>query len=1202
MKCPKCQHENSADANFCNKCATPLGEATTQDGRFSLISDYVPVELKKRIVDAGRQLESERRFVTVLFADVSGFTSLSEKLDPETVTMVMNDLFNGLITIIIKYEGLIIDFFGDGILAVFGAPLAHENDPERAIHSALDMMPYIDRFNRVSPHKLPAPLGMHIGIHSGLVVVGNVGNDMRMRYSAVGDTVNLCSRIADHATRGEIYISDNTYKLLPSQLNTEPAESVILKGKEEPVTVHKLLSINGEIIDTSAAGVKGFIGRREEKEIIVQVLSRVLDRKEERILVRGEPGVGKSRLKDEVTVTAVNKGFSVFEGKCSSFETKTPYYLWNTLLKDMLGISVEAPEDITRKQLHDTLSILNMNKEEPYLAALLSLRYEEILLEDEKERRSRIFEAMHRFIAKFSEREPTVFILEDIHWADRFSKELLKFLMQKDVLALSLFYIIFRPEYTEYKNIMNRGQLINLDRFSEEDILELIKMRLDVKEVPDELLQLLKARTEGNPFFIEESIKTLVENDFISVKRNKLTLNNDNLESGVPDTVQGVVMARIDRLEGRIRDVLLNASVIGREFSRKLIERVINDDGEVIGPLNHLKGLELIIEREEVQEFEYLFKHYMIQEVAYNTILINKRKKLHGIIANAIEEIYEDRLKGLYELLAFHYEKAEEWEKAAEYYGRAGRKVREIYTEEESKVFFDRKNYAIEKIYESKPQKNLFWRFLAKLAGTLLVIIMAAIFIPIAYGGIRFFIQIINDTSYLAENWGKILAYLILSIIYLWILIFTIFETISKFRPIKLFDLMSDRLEIVKGDNERFSIPFADIRSMEFYGRGKGFVIPKFLYKKVDEGTPLKDYKEFSTFWPNLTDLLLLAWAYDIGIGRIRQIHIIRKSGFKWLKHLKPWLHTLQKSQSYILYPSAPKEFFDQLCVAYEKWRTEKHYSFKKMIYPRIEQAVLFCVSFIVLHIGISIIVNILLAAIHGSDFNIRITAIAGLSNNISIALSSIIMIFIGAELSFHEVFRLDNLKIKFILPIIITIPGLEIITSEMDNLIIYFLPSSGHLYENLEAIYNGNIINLIAFILIMAICNETIFRGIILNGFLSRYSVKKAILVSAIFYAFTDMSPYSICSVFLMGIFLAGLYYLSKNLWLCIFANALHYFLPFFTGKILGLDIPGYVHPDFRMVSGEFKPLWLDVAGIVMLAIGIYYFIHKSKTNVKET
>jgi hypothetical protein len=728
-----------------------------------------------------------------------------------------------------------------------------------------------------------------------------VGNDLRMRYSAVGDTVNLCSRIADHATRHEIYISDSTYKILSSQLDTESAESVRLKGKEEPVTVHKLLSINDEAVDDSVVVTKGFVGRREEKEIISQALSNVLDKREERILVCGEPGVGKSRLKDELVENAVGKGFSVFEGNCSSFETKTPYFLWNTLLKDMLNISVEASENETRKQLHDTLSLLNMNKEEPYLATLLSLRYEEILLEDDQERRRCIFEAMHKLIEKFSQREPTVFILEDIHWADRFSKELLEFLMKKDKLAPALFYIIFRPEYTEYKNIMNQGQLINLDRLSEEDVLELIKMRLDAKEVPDELLQLIKQRTEGNPFFIEESLKTLVENEFISIKRQKITLNKENLESGVPDTVQGVVMARIDRLEGRIRDVLLNASVIGREFSKKLIERVIDGKEDVISHLSHLKGLELILEREEVQEFEYLFKHYMIQEVAYNTILINKRKKLHGLIANAIEEIYYNRLKELYELLAFHYEKAEEWEKAAEYYGRAGRKVREIYTEEESKDLFERKEYAMEKIYESAPERHVRIEIGFRVVFGLLII-----------GIIH---EIIFDIIH--SDWLGMMVGVILPFGCLLIMIVVIIPILQR---IKLFELMGDRIEIVKKNNERFLIPFTDIEEIlgSIPKNKKGWAW-KIFYRHIDRNSAMKDCEEVSL--KELIKKFGMPLTYPVGLDVKGGVTIKLNSGYNYLKLLLPWLNTIEKSKFICFSPSDPEEFFDQLAVAFEKWK-----------------------------------------------------------------------------------------------------------------------------------------------------------------------------------------------------------------------------------------------------------------------------------------
>jgi class 3 adenylate cyclase len=920
MKCPKCQFDNPDEMKFCGQCGTALRDDILKD-RFSLITDYTPTELKERILQAGKQIESERRFVTVLFADLSGYTSLSEKLDPETVTMVLNSLFSGLISIINKYEGLIIDFFGDGILAIFGAPLAHENDPERAVRTTLEMLPYVDRFNMVSPHKLREPLGLHIGIHSGLVVVGNVGSDLRMRYSAVGDTVNLCSRIADHATRGEIYISEDTYKLLSNQITTEPPQSIQVKGKGQPVTVYKLLSMKDKAPGEPVTRPKGFVGRKREKETISQALSRVLEKKGERLLICGEPGVGKTRLKEELVQLSISSGLAVFEGRCSSLETKTPYYLWNMLLKGMLRISPDANESEVKKQLHDTLAILFMNVEEPYIATLLSLRYEEILLEDDQERKRHIFEAVYKLIDNLGKRQTTAYILEDLHWADRFSKELLEYLMKKDESVPSLFCIIFRPEYTEYKNIMDRASLINLDRLSEEDSLELMKLRLNAETIPDNLKDLINRRTEGNPFFIEESLKTLQEKGFISVSKGKVKILSENLESGVPETVQGVIMARIDRLEGRIREVLLNASVIGREFSRRLIERVIDRKEDILSDLSHLKGLELILEREEVREFEYLFKHYMIQEVAYNTILINKRKKLHGLIARAIEEIYHDRLNELYELLAFHYEKAEEWEKAAEYYGRAGRKVREIYTEEESKDLFNRKEHAIEKIYESAPQRGLGYKILFGFCalfyfGSLLFLIYGAA-LSLARISSAFRKWATDPANW--ANWQIIIVsiyILILFFVLWWSLSFLYIILTIIFQRIKFFELMSDGLEIVKGDNTRFSIPFSHIESI-------GIVIPKkskLFYKEVDQYNAMDDYKKISIFKFIYKDLITT----NIGLGTVFTKGLVTincKSGFKWLRFFLPWLFNLGKSKYYSLHPSDPEEFFDQLYTAYEKWK-----------------------------------------------------------------------------------------------------------------------------------------------------------------------------------------------------------------------------------------------------------------------------------------
>lgn len=286
MKCPNCGHENVDEARFCNECGTPLGQETVDD-RFSILADYIPSELKKKMLQAGKQLESERRFVTVVFADASGFTPLSEKLDPEIVTSVMNDFFRGMISIILKYEGMIIDFFGDGILCIFGAPLAHENDPERAIRSSLEMMQYAERFNKITPHQLPAPMGLHVGINSGTVVTGNVGSDLRMRYSAVGSAVNLCSRIADKAPEGEIHISQDTQRLISSIADTDGPHSIKVKGKEEPLVVYRLLSMNAEVDSAAPKALGGFVGRREERERISQTLDKVLEKKEQRLFVRG---------------------------------------------------------------------------------------------------------------------------------------------------------------------------------------------------------------------------------------------------------------------------------------------------------------------------------------------------------------------------------------------------------------------------------------------------------------------------------------------------------------------------------------------------------------------------------------------------------------------------------------------------------------------------------------------------------------------------------------------------------------------------------------------------------------------------------------------------------------------------------------------------------------------------------------------------
>ena len=313
MKCPQCSTEILESAKFCPECGNPVTSSAKLPGlnvdRTNLLQTYIPMELAKRILSAGKQIESERRLVTVVFADVSGFTAMSEKLDPEEVSSVLNDCFRGLISIVYKYEGVIDKFIGDEIMAIFGAPLTHENDPERAVRCSIEMMEYMERFNQLSPVALPEPLGLHISMNTGMVVAGNVGSDLRMNYSIIGDTVNLASRLKHFAERGEIVVSQETYRIVSSLITTEEPRSVGIKGKSEPVKLYKILSLKGGIEPgTRVTQKSSIIGREQEISQLRAAIQKVLQKKEQRWFIRGEAGVGKTRLKLELIQLAKSSG------------------------------------------------------------------------------------------------------------------------------------------------------------------------------------------------------------------------------------------------------------------------------------------------------------------------------------------------------------------------------------------------------------------------------------------------------------------------------------------------------------------------------------------------------------------------------------------------------------------------------------------------------------------------------------------------------------------------------------------------------------------------------------------------------------------------------------------------------------------------------------------------------------------------------
>jgi class 3 adenylate cyclase len=922
MQCPVCARNIPEESRFCLYCGTtlegtPAPRRPSLDG-LTLLRNYIPRDLAERILAAGKQIESERRLVTIVFADVTGFTALSERMDPEDVSAILNDCFSGLISIVLKYEGTIDKFIGDGIMAIFGAPLAHENDPERAVRCAVELVADIERFNATRGTDLP--LGLHVGLHSGMVIAGNVGSDLRMDYSVIGDTVNLASRLVEIAPRGQVYLSSDTYKLVADIISAEGPVSTTLRGKPTPVQVYRLLSIKNEADrHATVMGQDNFVGRVEELKTVNRALDAVLQKEHIRLGVRGEPGVGKSRLKAELVKMAYQKSLFAVEGACSSFETATPYYVWTVLLKNLLKVRPDASEAHIRERLAVTLVPLGLQPHLPYVATLLSVRFEEIMLVDEKVRKQRIFQAVHALLVALSTRRPMVFILEDLHWIDRFSQELLEYVLSgAGESVLSLFVLTFRNEYRQSTILAGGGTLIDLNRLSSDDARRLILFRLNAESIPQEVEEFILRRSEGNPFFIQEIIKTLLDKRVIAVKNRKAVLLTDNIESGVPSTIQGIIMARIDRLQDSIKEILFGASAIGREFSRPLLERVVGGKSDLAPSLTELRSLELILEKDEAREFEYLFKHFLIQEVAYNTMLGNKRKELHASIARAIEQVYADRLMEYYELLAFHYEKAELWDKAAEYLSRSGHKARQMFSREESESFFERKELAVKALYQSESAR-------AGPAATFKAILppLLAMLVPILpiFGLVR-----IVSTAQSADVVTQIVVGALASLLLVWYTLTLWFLGVVPFlrgRP-RLYDLMEDRIRVIFKDKTSLAIHFSEIERLHLWDKKTNALRP-LKNRLLDPLGRLDTTDPFTTqsWLKGVLGNILPPYSFGVGSGGA-EIHIRLHAGATILRLFLPWFNTALRSRVLSLHPSDTKEFYVQCEVALMKWMKQQ--------------------------------------------------------------------------------------------------------------------------------------------------------------------------------------------------------------------------------------------------------------------------------------
>jgi class 3 adenylate cyclase/tetratricopeptide (TPR) repeat protein len=631
----------------------------------------------------------------VLFVDVSGFTSLSERLDPEDVHGMMNRVFELMLAEVHRYEGTVNQFLGDGIMALFGAPIAHEDHAQRAVHAALGIRMALEEYQEELQQRRGVSFRVRQGLNTGLVVVGSIGNDLRMDYTAVGDTTNVAARLQAAADPGRIVISEVTHRLVEGYFYTRPLGELPLKGKAEAVRVREVISarVARTRIEVEAErGLTPFVGRDHGLQLLLECFEQARAGHGQVVFIVGEPGIGKSRLLLELRRRLGDEA-TWLEGRAMSFGRSIAFHPLIDMLRrnfrieegDAGGTIVTKIERGVLRLGEDLRPIL------PYLRYLLSVDPGDpvVLTMDPQQRRGEIFDAVRRLTVQASEVRPQVAVYEDVHWMDQATQEYLLFTADSIPTSRVLRILTYRTGYMQPFGERTYHTRIALNALSTEDSVEMARGMLATERLPGELQALIARKAEGNPFFVEEVVKSLLDVGALRRAGDGYVLARRLNEIFVPDTIQDVIMARIDRLEEAPKRTLQLASVIGREFTRRLLDRLADIRVRTEEVLRELKAIELIYEKSVFPELAYMFKHALTHEVAYNSLLMQRRKELHRLIGLAIEELYADRLAEHYEILAYHFSKGEEWGKALEYLLKAAEKAAKAFATREALGLYD---------------------------------------------------------------------------------------------------------------------------------------------------------------------------------------------------------------------------------------------------------------------------------------------------------------------------------------------------------------------------------------------------------------------------------------------------------------------------------------------------------------------------------
>lgn len=664
---------------------------------------YTPANLAQKILRDRFRLEGERRRVTILFVDTVESTTIAEQLDEEVVYTNIQLFVEEMLTAVHRFEGTVTQFTGDGVLAIFGAPIAHEDSARRAVAAAIEMRDRLFRLAEQIDQRDGIRYRFRIGLNTGPVVVGKITEDLSMQYSAIGDTVNLAARMEQMADPDSIFMTEETFRLVSGSVECQFVGPLDVKGKSQPVNVYKFVKDLGLRTRLEAAVEKGltpYVGRGRELSTLQGFFDKVRSGRGQVVFVSGEAGIGKSRLLYELR-QSLGSDVRWLEGHCISFGRNMSYLPIVDILKGSFGI-VETDDDgaiVEKVEAHTAGWSDEARAAVPYLRFLLNVDPgdPEIVGLDPRDRRAGILNALRHLIAEGSKGGPIVLVIEDLHWIDERSEEAIAALMDPIAGLPVLMILNYRPGYKDSLGDRGYSTRLALDPLPSEDTEEIAKAVLRASDIPAELRDLIIAKAEGNPFYVEEVTKSLAEVGAIGFEGDHPVLLRPMTEIRIPENIHEIILSRIDRLESDAKQALQLASVIGREFTVRLLERISNIEGRLEIALSELRSLEIIYEKSFFPELAYMFKHALTHDVAYSTLLKERRKALHLVVARAIEELYADRVAEHVETIAHHYWEAQDWANASHYSLLAGEKAYNAYASEGAMEYFGRAIEAGEK-------------------------------------------------------------------------------------------------------------------------------------------------------------------------------------------------------------------------------------------------------------------------------------------------------------------------------------------------------------------------------------------------------------------------------------------------------------------------------------------------------------------------